>query len=45
MTSRKKAFEVFAKFSVDFQDVTSFGKMLEKLNANFGELLRKEKIL
>ncbi len=35
----------FAKFSVNFQDVKSFGKILKKLNANLGKILRKEKIL
>ncbi len=42
---KKQPFESFAKFSVSFQDVTSFGKNLKKLNANFGKILRKEKIL
>ncbi len=41
----KQHFESFAKFSVGFQDVTSFGKILKKLNANFDKILRKEKIL
>ncbi len=40
----KQPFESFAKFSVNFQDVTSFGKMLKKFNSNFGKILRKEKI-
>ncbi len=44
MNSRKTDFENFAKFSVNFQDVTSFGKILKKLNANFGKILRKEKM-
>ncbi len=45
MTSRIKPFESFAKFSVNFQDVTRFGKVLKKPNPNFGKILRKEKIL
>ncbi len=44
VTSQKQHFESFAKFSVNFQDVTSFGEILKKLNANFGKILRKEKI-
>ncbi len=43
--SKNRPFESFANFSVNFQDVTSFGKILKKLNANFGKILRKEKIL
>ncbi len=38
-------FESFEKFSINFQDVTNFGKILKKLNANFGKILREEKIL
>ncbi len=34
----------FSSHSVNFEDVTSFGKILKKLNANFGKILRKEKI-
>ncbi len=41
----KQPFESFGKFSVNLQDVTSFGKILKKINANFGKILRKEKIL
>ncbi len=40
----KQPFESFAKFSDNFQDFTSFGKTLKKLNANFGKILRKKKI-
>ncbi len=43
VTSWKTAFRKFAKFFVNFQDVTSFGKILKKLNANFGKILRKKK--
>ncbi len=45
VTSRKIAFRKFANFSVNFQDITSFGKILKKLSANFSKILRKEKIL
>ncbi len=44
VTSRKTPFKSFAKFFVSFQDVASFGKILKKLHANFGKILRKEKI-
>ncbi len=44
VTSRKTALRSFAKFSVNFQDVISFGKILKKLKANFRKILRKEKI-
>ncbi len=40
----KQPFKNFATFSVNFWDVTGFGKILKKLNANFGKILRKEKI-
>ncbi len=43
MTSQKQAFENFAKFFVNFQDVTSFGKILKELCAYFGKILRKKK--
>ncbi len=33
----KQPFESFVKFFVNFQDVTSFGKILKKRNANFGK--------
>ncbi len=41
----KQPFGSFAKFSVNFQDVTSFGKILKTLNANFGKILKKKKII
>ncbi len=40
VTSRKTA-----NFSVNVQNITSFGKILKKLNANFVKILRKENIL
>ncbi len=40
----EQPFESFAKFFVNFQDVTSFGRILKKPNANFGKIWRKEKI-
>ncbi len=43
ITSRKTALRKFCKISASFQDVTSFGKILKKLIANFGKILRKEK--
>ncbi len=41
----KQPFESFVKFFVNFQNVTSFGKISKKLTANFGKILREEKIV
>ncbi len=44
LLKKKTAFRKFSKFSVSFQDVTSFGKIFKKLNTNFGKILKKKKI-
>ncbi len=41
----KQHIESFAKFFVSFQDVTIFGKILKKLNANFSKILKRENLM